>query len=418
MIKAIENYDKDELNKLARKTSIVVMSDRNKKESENFTIDKKSTSTISNDFTALTNIFNKMLSNTKTLNNLQKIQSKSNKQEDIQPIVVPAPVIGSDELSENLKTLTKIFKGLNEKFKKLNLNPEQQEENDDEAQGDASPSDGKKKKSKGRGKAKKAKAKGKLKAGRFAGKALGIFAAGMDLYDRLEGGEDLAEAGVGVAGGAAGGYIGAEAGAALGAAIGGPAAPLTGAIGGLVGGAIGYLGGGFAADTAYKAATKESPAQKNLENVAAKVATPVATQEPSELTDNSFSGRFAKYISDTFENVSNYVRGIPSSSSGKVDVENNYEDFYSGEGVGSSENAKIAMDFFQSKGFTKEQSAGIVGNLQQESGKFLIVVISPGSSKRIVSIFLNPDRVSVAKSISPCNGIQRKMSLYLSYWYL
>lgn len=42
-----------------------------------------------------------------------------------------------------------------------------------------------------------------------------------------------------------------------------------------------------------------------------------------------------------------------------------------GPGVGESGSSSEAMSFFQSKGWTKEQSAGIVGNLQAESGKSL-----------------------------------------------
>ena len=42
-----------------------------------------------------------------------------------------------------------------------------------------------------------------------------------------------------------------------------------------------------------------------------------------------------------------------------------------GPGVGESGSSSEAMSFFQSKGWSKEQSAGIVGNLQVESGKSL-----------------------------------------------
>ena len=42
-----------------------------------------------------------------------------------------------------------------------------------------------------------------------------------------------------------------------------------------------------------------------------------------------------------------------------------------GPGVGATENAVKAMEFFVKQGWTKEQAAGIVGNLQQESGKNL-----------------------------------------------
>jgi hypothetical protein len=39
-----------------------------------------------------------------------------------------------------------------------------------------------------------------------------------------------------------------------------------------------------------------------------------------------------------------------------------------GPGVGETGSSKEAMDFFISKGYTPEQAAGIVGNLQAESG--------------------------------------------------
>jgi hypothetical protein len=42
-----------------------------------------------------------------------------------------------------------------------------------------------------------------------------------------------------------------------------------------------------------------------------------------------------------------------------------------GKGVGESGSSSEAMSFFQSKGWSKEQAAGIVGNLQSESGKNL-----------------------------------------------
>lgn len=42
-----------------------------------------------------------------------------------------------------------------------------------------------------------------------------------------------------------------------------------------------------------------------------------------------------------------------------------------GSGVGSSENAEKALEFFKSKGWMPQQAAGIVGNLQAESGQDL-----------------------------------------------
>ena len=47
-------------------------------------------------------------------------------------------------------------------------------------------------------------------------------------------------------------------------------------------------------------------------------------------------------------------------------------------GGGSASNAEIAMKFFESNGFTHEQAAGIVGNLQRESGQNL----DPGATNR------------------------------------
>lgn len=45
--------------------------------------------------------------------------------------------------------------------------------------------------------------------------------------------------------------------------------------------------------------------------------------------------------------------------------------FAGGKGLGESGSSSEAMSFFQSKGWSKEQAAGIVGNLQAESGKNL-----------------------------------------------
>jgi hypothetical protein len=44
---------------------------------------------------------------------------------------------------------------------------------------------------------------------------------------------------------------------------------------------------------------------------------------------------------------------------------------FAGKGVGETGSSSEAMSFFQSKGWSKEQAAGIVGNLQVESGKNL-----------------------------------------------
>lgn len=76
----------------------------------------------------------------------------------------------------------------------------------------------------------------------------------------------------------------------------------------------------------------------------------------------------SKLVSDEEEanSENNYQAGVaaskasPGSMYGSAGPE--------GKGLGETGNAKEAMQFFMSKGWTKEQAAGIVGNLQAESG--------------------------------------------------
>jgi uncharacterized protein (DUF2345 family) len=62
-----------------------------------------------------------------------------------------------------------------------------------------------------------------------------------------------------------------------------------------------------------------------------------------------------------------YPNGFRDYSDGG-DFEAEGETPYQGGGVGLTPNAKIAMDYFTGKGLTPAQAAGIVGNLQKESG--------------------------------------------------
>jgi murein DD-endopeptidase MepM/ murein hydrolase activator NlpD len=372
MIKALENYNQDDMNKLAKKTSIVRMSNNNKEDSQQYTLTKKTTTTISNDFVALTNAFNKILSSSININQLQDNKARSDQsQKNIQNLPAPVKIIGSEKLGGNLKILGKYFEGMTEILKKLDLTTEKPEEEDskeEDSQGDETDDNKKKKSKKGKGKKARPTKKVKGKGLGIGGKALGVFAAGMDMFDRLGDGESVTEAGVGVAGGLAGGLVGAEAGAALGA-LGGLAAPLTVPLGGLVGGAIGYFTGGKIADTSYDAVTKESPADKRLESVASKLSVVPAKSEPTDISNNSYSSRFAAYLNDTFNNVKNYITGmsgasIDSSGSGDEDF------YYEGGGAGMTANAQFAIDFFMTPeggSWTREQAAGIVGNLQAES---------------------------------------------------
>lgn len=63
-------------------------------------------------------------------------------------------------------------------------------------------------------------------------------------------------------------------------------------------------------------------------------------------------------------------------------------------GVGSSDSAQKALDFFQSKGWSKEQAAGIVGNLQAESGQNLNPSIVGDGGQAYGIAQWHPDRQS------------------------
>ena len=70
-----------------------------------------------------------------------------------------------------------------------------------------------------------------------------------------------------------------------------------------------------------------------------------------------------------------------------------------GKAAGGSSNADTAMKFFQSAGYTKEQAAGIVGNLQSESGKNLDTnaVGDGGKAKGIAQ--WHPDRQATFQKV-------------------
>ena len=65
---------------------------------------------------------------------------------------------------------------------------------------------------------------------------------------------------------------------------------------------------------------------------------------------------------------------------------------FAGKGVGETGSSSEAMSFFQSKGWSKEQAAGIVGNLQAESGKNLRTNASGDSGLAYGIAQWHPDR--------------------------
>ena len=99
----------------------------------------------------------------------------------------------------------------------------------------------------------------------------------------------------------------------------------------------------------------------------------------SPLSEQSYSSKFAGYLSETIQNVNKFTALFPTLSLGAglgAYVGDKINDYFSGDeagqgdaskGAGSSGNARIAIDYFISQGYTLEQAAGIVGALQQES---------------------------------------------------
>ena len=410
-MKALQAYNQDDLNNLANKAKIVSMQD-NKRVNQDYTLTKKSVVSISNSFVGIQNEFNKIVANITDLKVLQDQErnTRAISSNDTNPVA--SRITGAEQFGDSVNSLGKIFETLTELFKKLDLKTP---ETTQPETGGGADIDIDVDRRRGRG-SRRTRGSGRrgLRGRGLAGKALGIFGVGLDATDRLSSGEDVAEAAVGVAGGVAGGIGGAKAGAALGA-LGGPAALLTGPLGGLIGGALGYLAGGFIADKAYDAVA-EPPAQKvpvqqktaspvsksstdrRLES-AIKTATAVPPRrEPSEIGNNSYSSRFANYLSDVFENVKGYIGGIAGAVIGAT--VGNYSPV--GDGAGMTGNSKIALDFFMSPkggGYTLEQAAGIVGNLQAESGANLDHTADTGDGGNAYGIaqwnrVASPDRVA------------------------
>ena len=79
-----------------------------------------------------------------------------------------------------------------------------------------------------------------------------------------------------------------------------------------------------------------------------------------------------------------------------------YKQFGTGnasKGVGESGSASEALEFFQSKGYSKEQAAGIVGNLQAESGKNLRTDSVGDGGKAYGIAQWHPDRQAKFKEV-------------------
>ena len=324
-MKALQAYNRDDLNNLANRAKIVSMQN-NKKDNVDYTLTKRSVVTMSNSFVGIQNEFNKIVANITDLKMLQAQEANAKTIASNDNNQVATRIIGADQLGDSVDVLGEIFETLAKLLKKLDLKTPETTQPETGEGGDIDIDIDRR-----RGRRTRGRGRSRLRGRGLAGKALGIFGVGLDVTDRLSSGEDVAEAAVGVAGGVAGGIGGAQAGAALGA-LGGPAAPLTIPLGGLIGGALGYLAGGFVADKAYDAVAEpseqrspvaskpaapvKSSTDRRLEG-AIKTATAVpARREPSEISNNSYSSRFANYLSDVFENVKGYIGGIAGAAVG------------------------------------------------------------------------------------------------------
>lgn len=194
-------------------------------------------------------------------------------------------------------------------------------------------------------------------------KTLGLIGIGIDAYDRYEDGQGLGQIALGLGGGIAGTFAGQAAGNYLGGAVGSFfGVPAVGAaVGGVIGSVGGYVGGSKIADTLFDKYFSPKHATKN---------------QPKDVT----STRFASYLGDTVNNVNQYMMALPFLLPAAAGVKEASGDGFLGgfnqamndaNPAGSSEHATQAMNYFTSQGWTKAQAAGIVGNLQQESGRDL-----------------------------------------------
>lgn len=330
-MKSLENYNQNDLKKMAGRTGIVQI--KNKTDTD-YTLTKKATTTISRDLTSLQNSFNKIISNSKNIKSLQDSQSKLN-QNNMNVVPVAMKVVGADQLTDTVKYLSKYFEHLTKIVDKLDLSPttDTSEEN----------GDGTGKKGKKNRRNRKRRGRGRL------GKVTGAISDITDVSDSLDISDEIS-----------------------GSSITSKALKIGGGL--VVAGVAAMAGSSFMLDKpepskaapTTKIPAKESPAEKQLRAVVSRTVVPPAKREPTEISSDSYSSRFADYLSDTFKNVKGYIGGIVGKAIGGGGGGGN-----AGDGAGYDENAKIAMDYFMSPqggGWTQEQAAGIVANLQAESG--------------------------------------------------
>lgn len=326
--------------KIAERTAIVRK--ENSAVSDDYTVTKKATAAISNNFVALQNSFNIILANSINIKALQEAQAKKTATSSLsEGIVAPTngKIVGAEELSGTINVLGKYFDQLTKLFDNLDITPPE----DDEEDGVNRRRRGRKSRGgrRSRGRSRNMRGRGPI------GKALGVFDTVLGVTDDVidEGDEPVVDRG-----------RGATRGILKGAAIG-----------------VGIAGAGYLASKAFssKPSAKETESDKRLKQSVAKTATVPAARVPSQINNDSYSSRFADYLADTFENVKSYIGGIVGSIFSGDDGGGGYYPDDGSMGEGMTGNAQIAMDYFTSPEggeWTREQAAGIIANLQAESG--------------------------------------------------
>lgn len=322
-------------------------------------MDTKTVRSFSSNLTTLQNSFNVILSSFTNVNKLTEYEIKQDeivsREKTIERKLNSAGLAGGGAnidftiLAKAFGSLTDQIEQLKEKLDELDLSSKTCDAtpvDDIDGSYDIDDDDSKRRKRrKGRG---RARARGRL---RGFGRALGVLGVGLDIYNRLDEGQTLTQTAVGVGGGLAGslagGALGAKVGAGIGALFGGVGAIPGAAIGGAIGSIGGYFAGSALADKGYEAVTKP------------------------ELSDISYSAKLSEFLRDSISNVVSAAAITSPFGAGIAAGAGIIDSIFGAEGAGSSENAEKAIAFFMSKGWSREQAAGIVGNLQAESTKNL-----------------------------------------------
>ena len=231
-------------------------------------LDKKTVIAVSNNLTSIQNAFNIISASIFNVGKLSEYKGKRSQQltrertiESSGSSLLSQPISDLSGTINGMGILSRYFEELTEKLEKLDLS-NNSGESDIDLDIDRSKTR--------RGKTRR---RGKLK---LIGKTLGAAGVGLDVADRVSSGQTLTQTAVGVGGGLAGAGLGAKAGASIGAFFGGAGAIPGAAIGGIGG----YFLGGALADKGYEAVTKP------------------------QLTETSYSARFADFVSKSIQSVS------------------------------------------------------------------------------------------------------------------